>query len=313
MAVKNKHMVGKTNRIGQKTGFWHEGISLALRMLGHMGLLCALLLWTSFAPSSRPKTTIPPSAYTDSDSLLFMEKQKRALAESGLAAKTMAVARTFVGTPYVNGTLDCSSTECLIVNLSQLDCWTFVENSLAIAMAEPGDFQSYKTHLQQLRYWGGHVEGYGSRIHYFTGWLLQNEKRALFQDLTESMGGIPYRKKIGYISARPARYPKIKNPEILQSIRAAERRINAHAWFYIPKNRVAQMENQIQEGDIVSLTAWKPELDIAHQGFAIKINGRIHLMHASSLGKKVVITKQPLPEYLATQVGQTGIMVARFR
>jgi hypothetical protein len=39
----------------------------------------------------------------------------------------------------------------------------------------------------------------------------------------------------------------------------------------------------------------------------------MHLMHASSLGKKVVISKQPLPEYILSQPGQTGIMVARLR
>ncbi|MBC7777765.1 MAG: DUF1460 domain-containing protein [Phycisphaerae bacterium] len=247
------------------------------------------------------------------DSLLFLEKQKYALAESSLPAKTLAVAHSFIGTPYVTGCLDRNSEECLAVNLCELDCWTFVENSLAIALATPGDYPSYKAHLQELRYWGGHVNGYGSRIHYFTGWLLQNEKRGLLQDLTETMGGIPYRKKIGYISARPAKYPKIKSSENLRSLRAAERRINAHQWFYIPKNRVAAMEHLIQEGDIISLTAWKPELDIAHQGFAIKIHGRIHLMHASSLGRKVIISKQPLPEYIATQIGQTGIMVARLK
>ena len=258
-------------------------------------------------------TFVSPAVFTENDSILFLEKQKYALAETTTAAKTLAVARSFVGAPYVTGCLDRTSEECLAVNLCELDCWTFVENSLAIALAAPGDFYGYRTHLQELRYWGGQVNGYGSRIHYFTGWLLQNEKRGILVDLTETMGGIPYRKKIGYMSARPARYPKVKDPENLRSIHAAERRINAHQWFYIPKNRVAKMEHLIQEGDIVSLTAWKPELDIAHQGFAVKINGRIHLMHASSLHKKVIISKQPLPEYIANQAGQTGIMVGRLR
>ena len=86
-----------------------------------------------------------------------------------------------------------------------------MENSLAIALATPGDYATYKTHLQELRYWGGYINGYGSRIHYFSGWLLQNEKKGLLRDLTREMGGIPYQKQIGYISARPAKYPKIKD------------------------------------------------------------------------------------------------------
>jgi hypothetical protein len=252
-----------------------------------------------------------PEKQAASDSLTFLEKQKIARAESGLNAQTLAVARSFLGTPYVTGTLDRNATECLVLNFRQLDCWTFVENSLAIALASEGDFSTYKTHLQQLRYWGGNVSGYGSRIHYFTGWLLQNEKRGHFRDVTEELGGIPYKKKIGYMSARPAKYPRLRDPENLRALQKAERRINAHHWFYIPKNRVAKMEQLLQEGDIVSLTSFKADLDIAHQGFAVKINGRIHLMHASSLLKRVIVSKQPLPEYLATQRGQTGIMVAR--
>lgn len=262
------------------------------------------------------ENTLPSSAphlvcQTGSDSLLFLEKQKIALQESTLTARTLAVARSFIGTPYVNGCLDRNPEECLAVNLCEFDCWTFMENSLAIALATPGDYAAYKTHLQELRYWGGYINGYGSRIHYFTGWLLQNEKKGLLRDLTREMGGIPYQKQIGYISARPAKYPKIKDPQNLRALRAAERRINAHAWYYIPQEKVAAMEHLIQEGDIISLTAWKKDLDISHQGFAVKINGRIHLMHASSLGKKVLISKQPLPAYILSQPGQTGIMVAR--
>jgi hypothetical protein len=283
--------------------------------MGKVSLLLSGLLWAG-ALGIKPANMgigIPVSQISANDSLLFIEKQKRALVEPTLPAKTLAVARTFIGTPYEHGCLDRNSQECLEVNLCELDCWTFMENSLAIALAEPGSFQSYKTHLQDLRYWGGNVNGYGSRIHYFTGWLLQNEKRGLLKDMTESMGGIPYKKTIGYISARPGKYPKIKDPENLKALRASERRINAHPWFYIPKDKVAAMEHLIQEGDIISLTAWKPELDIAHQGYAVKIDGRIHLLHASSLGKKVIISKQPLPEYIGTQIGQTGIMVARLQ
>ena len=66
------------------------------------------------------------SIETAADSLLFLEKQKRALTETTLHSKTLAVARTFLGTPYVNGCLDRNAEECLAVNLCELDCWTFM-------------------------------------------------------------------------------------------------------------------------------------------------------------------------------------------
>ncbi|MCA0239022.1 MAG: DUF1460 domain-containing protein [Bacteroidetes bacterium] len=250
---------------------------------------------------------------SDRDSVIFQEKQKIAVDHAPIAARTLAIARSFLGAPYVKGRLDSYQEELLTVNLRELDCWTFVENSLAIAQTEQGDFEDYQEHLQKLRYWGGHINGYGSRIHYFTGWLLQAEKNGILEDLTQKMGGIPYRKTIGYISARPAKFPKIKDPKALRDLQAAEQRLNAHKWYFIPQNRIAQMEHLIQEGDIVSLTSAKGDLDIAHQGFAVKINGRTHLMHASSLSHRVIVSKQPLSTYVISQKGQTGIMVARLK
>lgn len=245
------------------------------------------------------------------DSLLFLEKQKTAGQQTTISGKSLALARSFLGTPYVTGTLDVNETEQLVVNLRQLDCWTLVENSIAIALTPEGDFPSYLSTLQELRYWGGTMDGYGSRIHYFSGWLLQAEKSGLLRDCTRELGGIPYHKKIGYISARPAKYPKIKDAATLRDIKAAEKRINAHVWHYIPKSKVAAMEHLILEGDLVMLTSSRRDLDIAHEGFAVRQNGRIHLLNASSLSRRVVISKQTLAQYLATQKGQSGIMVAR--
>ncbi len=250
---------------------------------------------------------------TQADSLLFIEKQKLASTGATKVARTLAVAKSFMGAPYVHGCLDCYKDERLTVNLREMDCWTFVENSLAIAESHDGDYEEYAFTLQKLRYWGGQVDGYGSRIHYFTGWLLQAEKYGLIQDVTAALGGIPYKKRVGYISARPAKYPKISEKKVLHDLQNAEKRINAHPWFYIPKNQIAKMEHLIEEGDIICLTSVKADLDIAHQGFAVKMNGRIHLMHASSLAGRVILARQPLAQYVAAQRGQSGIMVARLQ
>lgn len=278
-------------------------------------LICCLLgsVFPATSPGVKELSARAAATKTDPDSVLFVEKQQAARAESTTPLQTLAVARTFLGTPYVKGCLDRSKEEHLTVNLRELDCWTFVENSFAIAQSATGNFEDYTAHLQQLRYWGGTVDGYGSRIHYFTGWILQAEKAGLLRDLSHELGGIPYRKKIGYISARPGKFPKVQQASALHDLQAAEKRINAHAWFYIPQNRIAQMEHLIREGDIVSLTSAKADLDIAHQGFAVKVNGRIHLMHASSLSGRVIVSKQPLPTYVTSQKGQTGIMVARLQ
>lgn len=280
-----------------------------------MGIMGAIIFPLTVWPPNSASTTASVVVYEASaaDSTLFFQKKKLIAAEVATPAQTMTVARSFLGVPYVLGCLDRRQEEQLTINLRELDCWTFVEISLAISLARDGDFESFAEQLQQLRYWGGTINGYGSRIHYFTGWLLQAEQNGLIDDLTAEMGGIPYNKKVGYISARPHKYPKIRDAQALTNIRHAEKRINAHQWHYIPQNKIAQMEHLIQEGDLVCLTSVKQDLDIAHQGFAVKQNGRIYLMHASSLSKRVILSRQPLAEYVISQPGQSGIMVARFK
>jgi hypothetical protein len=282
-------------------------LSKTALMIGFLGIC-----WNPIANlMMAPQAAEIPRVTTAADSLLFLEKQKLTENKEGVAHQTLSIARSFLGAPYVHGCLDCVKEEKLVINLREMDCWTFVENSLAICQATPGNFDDYAEKLRQLRYWGGVVSGYGSRIHYFTGWLLQAEQYGFLQDITRDLGGIPYEKHIGYISARPTKYPKISDKNALKAIQSAEKRINAHQWHYIPKNRILQMEHLIQEGDIICLTSVKADLDIAHQGFAVKLNGRIHLMHASSLAGKVIIARQPLAQYVAAQRGQSGIMVAR--
>jgi hypothetical protein len=250
--------------------------------------------------------------YDRSDVELFEQIRKLATEEATVPQRAVQVARSFVGMPYVHGVLDRPAQEELVLNLRQLDCWTFVEYAVAMAFLPPdADFEAFGRQVQQWRYRDGVVDGYGSRLHYFSDWLLQAERRGYLRDVTTALGGVPYKKAIHYISNRPGKYPKIKDAAALQAIRQAEDRINGHAWHFIPKSRIAAIESQLHEGDIIILTSVKRELDIAHQGFAVKRNGRIHLMHASSLGKRVVVTAQPLAQYIMTQKGQSGIMVAR--
>jgi hypothetical protein len=248
-----------------------------------------------------------------SDSLIFLVKQLLAAKSTTPVEKTLGIARSFLGAPYMTGTLDQHEREQLVVNLRALDCWTFVENCVALEKTSEsgGDFQAYQNTLRQLRYWGGTVSGYGSRIHYFTGWVLQAEKTGYLSDITRKLGGVPYQKKIQYISTHAADYPMTAQPGALQAIRRAETRINAHPWYFIPKKKVRAMERQIRDGDIILLCSSKKGLDVAHEGFAVRQNGRIHLLHASSLLKQVVISSEPLHEYLAGQPGQSGIMVIR--
>lgn len=291
-------------------------------LVGGVLLLLGLFAFKStstaaLATSAEPAVAgqVPQQTVEQRDSSLFWQKLHLAQEQPTPALRSLAVGRSFLGQPYVAGTLDGSQTEHLIVNLRELDCWTSVENAVAIAATaeDPNpSFQTYLNYLRALRYWGGTVRGYGSRIHYFTGWILQAEKLGFVRDVTREMGGVRYDKKVSYMTDNPRFYPALRNADELRKITAAQNRINAHTWYYIPAEKIAAMEHLIQEGDLIILTSIRRNLDVEHQGFAVRqSDGRVHLLHASSMHKKVIIGAQPLASYVVKQPAMSGIMVVR--
>ncbi|QHT67452.1 DUF1460 domain-containing protein [Rhodocytophaga rosea] len=222
--------------------------------------------------------------------------------------------KTWIGTPYVAHTLDKQPTEQLVVNLKELDCTTYVESMLAMGMAlkeKDSSFQNYTNHLQQIRYRNGEVNGYGSRLHYFSDWLYENEKQGNLKVITDQLGGKPVPKPINFMSTHRAAYPALKSDEYFTQISQIEKEINTRTLLYIPKSEVSKIESKLKEGDIIAITTSIKGLDVVHVGFAVVQDKRIHLLHASLDEKKVVISKKPLAEYLLGNKNQAGIMVAR--
>src|SRR5690606_19931565 len=107
------------------------------------------------------------------DRTLFDAKwmELRDLQGKDLGDSLVNIGKTFLGTPYVEKTLEIGPTETLVVNLRGLDCTTFVENVLAfgLLLKQGGkDFEAFAGHLQALRYRNGKLDGYPSRLHYFS-------------------------------------------------------------------------------------------------------------------------------------------------
>ena len=122
---------------------------------------------------------------------------------------------------------------------------------------------------------------------------------------------MPYQKAITYITDIPWYYPQLNDTTTYRQVAAAQQRIGAHPWRYVPKTKVAAIEPLLQDGDIIALTSARPNFDIEHQGFAIRKQGRIYLLHASSGAEKVRIAAKPLHEYLAANAAMSGVMVLR--
>ena len=224
------------------------------------------------------------------------------------------VGKSFMGTPYVAGTLE-KTPEHLVINLRELDCTTFAENCLAIARSikyDDASFNSFTKELQTLRYDKGIIDGYPSRLHYFSDWIFENDQRRYVKSVSEEISHVPYPSETNFMSKHPDSYGQLKGNEgFVQRMKQKEAEISKRKLFFIPKDQLSKYENQLKDGDIVGLTTSVEGLDITHVGIIVHKNNRVHLMHASSVEMKVIISEQTLEDYLMGRKSVTGIMVAR--
>jgi hypothetical protein len=226
------------------------------------------------------------------------------------------IGKSFLNTEYVAHTLEKEGDEQLVINLTGLDCTTFLETSLTFARCiKKGktSFEDYQNELAFIRYRDGKLDQYPSRLHYFSDWIYNNQQKGIVKDITEEIGGKPIKFKVNFMSENPKFYKQLQdNPAFIPIIKKQEEEINSRQYYYIPENDIEKVESKIQSGDIITLTTSDKGLDIGHVGIALKMDdGRIHFLHAPLVGSKVQITATPLSDYAKKIKKHTGIIVLR--
>lgn len=223
-----------------------------------------------------------------------------------------AIGTYFLGAPYQPDTLESGLKEKLIVNCAQFDCFTFLETVLALTgCVYTGKISKaeFRRLLQLIRYRSGIINGYSSRLHYFTDWLRDNELKGMLRDVSRRLGAISSRKKIDYMTAHRKSYSGLQNENEFQKMRRVEQNISRRVFRIILKYKVNRQTGKIKSGDIIAFTAGKEGLDVAHAGFALWRGKKLHLLHASSKEGAVVVSQKTLVSYLKQNKNYTGIMV----
>lgn len=233
----------------------------------------------------------------------------------GTMQELVAIAgKKLLGKPYVAGTLE-HSPEMLTVNIDEVDCTTFMETATALAMTVASNRTSWRDfvyNLEQLRYRGGRADGYASRLHYISDWIVDNSHRGNLVEVTAHISNPDYAvKTIDFMSTNRDKYPALKDDETFAAIKNAEVGYRSHRFPYIKPTNVNKAK--IKEGDIIAITTSIKGLDVSHVGIATIINNEVHLLHASSKAKKVIIDPLPLNEYLRKNRLATGVRVFRLK
>ena len=97
------------------------------------------------------------------------------------------IADQFMGIPYIGGTLEGNPEMCRI-NFEGLDCVTFYESSLAIArVIKKGKklFSDLTDELTFIRYRGGILTDYSSRLHYTSDWIIDNQNKLVVENISK--------------------------------------------------------------------------------------------------------------------------------
>lgn len=278
-----------------------------------MRILATLILTLTLSGVWAQNTVVSCSS-EDRDYFTRLIKELQSLSGWPMDKNMIHTGKAFLGTPYQAGTLEVEPREVLVVNFQGLDCTTFVENVLVLSrMRALGqtDWDKYLANLEQVRYRKGQLRGYPSRLHYFTEWIRDNTEKGLIKDITGDLNGIELNREINFMGTHRELYPFLASDVNYRSIREIEKELSNHPICLLPKKEVENREGEIQDGDIIALATKIPGLDVTHTGIAIRLeDGRIHLLHASTEGQ-VMITKEPLADYLTNIEGNTGIIVAR--
>lgn len=222
----------------------------------------------------------------------------------------------FLNTPYVAHTLERTPQEELFTDRSEVDCTTFVEDVMAMTLCGSQNVVSeseFAHNLQKVRYRNGVLNGYTSRLHYVADWIYDNIQKGIIEDVTAIHSEDKETICLNYMSTHPDKYTHLKDsPQNVEEMAKHEERLTGQVVYWLPKNKIPHEGlTWIKDGDIIMLTTNIKGLDVSHMGLAIYQEGKLHLLHASSIKKKVIIDSDTLRDQLQKSKHVTGIRVLR--
>jgi len=203
----------------------------------------------------------------------------------------------FINTPYVADTLIGSPQvpEQLVVNLTELDCFTFLDVIEALRRASSAE--NFPEQLMNVRYRNGTVT-YAARKHFFSDWVTGDA--ASVSDVTAGIGQESVQAVIKQLNR------KGDGSDWLSGITVTPREI-----LYIPTNKIDnELLYALQSGDYVGVYSEQPGLDVSHTGLIVKSSGKVMLRHASSRSGVERVVDEELLEYLQ---GKAGLVVYRVK
>lgn len=219
-----------------------------------------------------------------------------------------------LGITYVGGLLEVPPVETMVVTLEGSDCVLFVEHTLAMSMTTmqgSSNFDDFVQNLAFLRYVDGVIDGYGSRLHYFSDWLRTNKTKNRI-DILFQYESLPEIGDLSYMSQNRLAYRQLAEDDAMfNKIVNRERELNTMKPLrYIPQDDIPKYEQEFRTGDILTFVTTINGLDISHTAIVKRDGDRVGFYHASTTGS-VITDPKTIYEYTLHRRNVKGILVAR--
>jgi len=254
-----------------------------------MRLACLLLAGAALAgcASSPPKTTQTAPAPAPIETILQKQIYQMTPVEAGryvawvheaepdLRKRIAAIGRKNIGQPYILNLLGEFPFEVHdnlpLFSLDHSDCVVFAEHTYAMALSR--SWEEFFWMLQRIRYKDG-VIGVATRNHYTElDWNVSN--RWLVTDVSAELAGAngpAYDMRVDRARFLKTRHNTVRDIPVETSRQA-----------FVPKEQVAAIASQLQEGDFVNVISTRDgEHWASHVGLVVLgPNGERHFLHSA--------------------------------
>ena len=220
---------------------------------------------------------------------------------AGLTARLEYFSRLMKGTPYRLGPMGESYLDSIenkpIVYMDSVDCVTYLEHVLAMALA-PSE-KAIAPLLQKIRYKEGVID-YLHRKHYLLAdWVGTGDYARVMQVPGDTVIKRTMPKQ-SFFKAKKIKYEKPDAPMDLR---------------YLPYDRAVELASKPYEGPLmvtgVAFVANMDNLDATHTGFVVFRDGEMPVLRHAAWKKQVI--ELPLKDYLASRKGKLpGITLFEF-
>lgn len=263
--------------------------------------LMAIFSLSIFLSFSMRAESIPATKPCKADSLMavrLMQASFEAGRDVTVGQRVAAAALSLVGSVCDTDTCDGA----MFLNFSR--SMTFPNLCLAAAKTSALNFRRVSDFFEAFTGVDcrkGEYDGFTSRFHYGSDWIMDNIYRGNFKELTETYsGGATFRtKSLDYVTRNRGLYPELADSVTFERMRMIEMGYRTHKIPHLKKETVNRkwLAEDIRQGDILVLLSGRQDYDVYDIGVVVIHEDGPHLLHLDPVTRTVVVEPDPLNRY----------------